>query len=376
MSATLGIDELNHVKDKVMDLVNDWEKNHKRANILIVGKTGVGKSTLINAVFRGDLAKTGTGKPITQKIEEIRKPDFPLTIIDTKGLELAEYASIKDDLIAEVRNRQGDDENSYVHLAWLCLSEEGSRIEPAEIELAKALTESEVKVIIVITKASKFKNNEFEAEVRKEFSGISSDVCLTRGISEKIYDDDDELIAERSVKGIDELISQSYLYIPENQRRSFAKALSLRNKKSLSVKKEQAENFVLVASTTAAAAAAVPLPFSDALTLVPIQISMIWKISEIFGMEFDKGAALPVVSTILGSSAATAAGRMLVSSALKLIPGIGSVAGAAISGVVARQLTQTMGDLYISVLVEMIQAGMELDLSSAIRLFQEKINIS
>ena len=36
-----------------------------RVNILVAGKTGVGKSTLINAVFRGELARTGAGKPVT-----------------------------------------------------------------------------------------------------------------------------------------------------------------------------------------------------------------------------------------------------------------------------------------------------------------------
>ena len=35
-------------------------------NILIAGRSGVGKSTLINAVFEGNLAATGQGRPVTQ----------------------------------------------------------------------------------------------------------------------------------------------------------------------------------------------------------------------------------------------------------------------------------------------------------------------
>ena len=51
------------------------------ANIIVAGITGTGKSTLINAVFgfedsKG--AKTGTGKPITDHMDEYADPDTPM----------------------------------------------------------------------------------------------------------------------------------------------------------------------------------------------------------------------------------------------------------------------------------------------------------
>ncbi len=41
-------------------------KQRGKVNIVIAGKTGVGKSTLVNAVFQGNLAETGDGRPVTQ----------------------------------------------------------------------------------------------------------------------------------------------------------------------------------------------------------------------------------------------------------------------------------------------------------------------
>ena len=57
-------------------------------NVLVAGKTGSGKSTLINALFRENLATTGAGLPITQQLVRITKEGVPLTLYDTKGLEL------------------------------------------------------------------------------------------------------------------------------------------------------------------------------------------------------------------------------------------------------------------------------------------------
>ena len=49
------------------------EANMPDANILVAGITGTGKSTLLNAVFGNEAAKTGTGKPVTDKLYEVLK---------------------------------------------------------------------------------------------------------------------------------------------------------------------------------------------------------------------------------------------------------------------------------------------------------------
>lgn len=46
-------------------IMNDAFNKFGKANIIITGKTGVGKSTLINAIFSEKMAETGVGEPNT-----------------------------------------------------------------------------------------------------------------------------------------------------------------------------------------------------------------------------------------------------------------------------------------------------------------------
>ena len=44
------------------------------ANIMVAGKTGTGKSTLLNAIFGEEVATTGTGRPVLKRNSETAQP--------------------------------------------------------------------------------------------------------------------------------------------------------------------------------------------------------------------------------------------------------------------------------------------------------------
>ena len=251
------------IQDIVAKAFRDATDGLGKINILVVGKTGVGKSTLINSIFRGDFAKTGSGAPVTQGIEEITKPGHPLTIIDTKGIEVADYQKILDDLDEVINNRtQSIDPNVHIHAAWICINCKSSRVEAAEVDLCNYLNSKNIPVITVITKSGK--KDPFIQKVKELLPNANATIPV-RAQDEEDHDEEPPRIMKSH--GLNELIRETAKLIPESQKRAFSAALNTRNAQALEVKREQAEKEVIISAGLAATAAAIPVPFSDAFTL-------------------------------------------------------------------------------------------------------------
>ncbi len=53
-------------------------------NILLMGATGMGKSSLINGLFGEEVAKVGIGKPVNQHLEKYVDEEKGLILWDTR----------------------------------------------------------------------------------------------------------------------------------------------------------------------------------------------------------------------------------------------------------------------------------------------------
>ena len=60
--------DTDKIAQDCINAINDRIRNLYTLNIIIIGKSGVGKSSLINSLFRGNFAETGLGRPVTSEI--------------------------------------------------------------------------------------------------------------------------------------------------------------------------------------------------------------------------------------------------------------------------------------------------------------------
>lgn len=347
--------EVQEMAEKVMEAIHKEYKALKTLNVMILGKTGVGKSTLINNMFNQKLSDTGVGKPVTQAIRKITKPDFPLAIYDTPGLELGGDNAI-DALLEEVMGEidkgfRSGDVGQAIHCIWYCISTPSHRFEQAEIDFLKKFlgktSAYDVPVIIVLTQS--YSKNDVQS-LKKEIEKENLPIINIVPVLAEDYIIDDEYTAK--AYGLDTLSEIMNSVIPDAVRKTFIAV----QKASLELKKGRAQAVVAAAATTAAGTGAIPLPFSDAIALVPEQIGMLAGITAVFGIPIEKGTITAIISSTIGTAGATVLGKTIVANLIKLIPGPGTVVGGMISAATAAALTAALGEAYI-VIMTMICKG-------------------
>lgn len=342
------------IAEDCIKAINDKIRNLKMLNIIVAGKTGVGKSTLINGVFRENLAETGMGKPVTKHMRKISKKDFPLNIYDTRGFELGKDAQseVKDEVIDAIRKGiKSKDVNEAIHCIWYCINTASNRIESEEIEWLKDFAKenelTQVPVIIVLTQSfSKKKAKEMRDMILNE----NIDVIQVIPVLAMDYDIDDEYVAK--AYGLDTLIRVMSEVLPDELQETLQNV----QKASLEEKKRYAQAAVATATAAAFGEGFSPIPFSDCALLIPTQVAMVASITAIFGLDINKSIITAFVSSTLGAGGATIAGKTIVSNLLKFIPGAGTLVGGSISGATAGLLTTALGEAYI-LLMEAVYKG-------------------
>ncbi len=316
-------------------------ENMKPVNIMVIGKTGVGKSTLVNNVFREKLAETGIGRPITKHLRKITKEGVPINIYDTKGLELNNevQTSVKDEIIEKIEQSYKEGEDEHIHIVWYCINTTSSRIEDMEIQMIEEFSKK-IPVIVVLTQSIGKKGE----DMYKYIDSMNLNIKGIQNVMAEPYEISEDIIIPSS--GLKELIEKTYEVIPEAARRAFNNAQQVDIEKKASAARNWAMGYV----ATTFSVGFTPIPFSDAAVLVPLQVTMLAHITSIFGISIDKAMITSIVASIGGTGGATFLGRYIVSNILKLIPGVGTIMGGVISGSTASILTTALAMSYIEVL--------------------------
>ncbi|MBQ6250991.1 GTPase [Ruminococcus sp.] len=351
--------DVNKIAQDAINAIAERIKNLNRLNIIVAGKTGVGKSTLINAVFRDKMAETGIGRPVTDHMRKITKKGVPLCIYDTRGFELGK--EVQNDVKREIadtisRGLAANDINEAVHCIWYCINTASNRIEPEEIQWLREISRenelTQVPIIVVLTQSFSEANAQ---EMRKTLMEENLDIIQVVPVLAESYEI--KGLGTAPAYGLDVLIQVMEEALPEELMDTLQNVQIA----SLKSKKLRAQAAVATAALAAAGEGAAPLPFADCAMMIPTQLGMIASITVIFGFNVSKSIITALLSSTIGSGGATVLGKTVVSNILKLIPGAGSVLGGAISAGTAGVITAALGEAYIGVMELVFKGDMSLD---------------
>lgn len=312
-----------------------------RFNLAIFGKTGVGKSTLINSIFGADVARTGIGEPVTRGSHLYLDKVGHLGIVDTQGLEVGkDNKQIINELDKVIKESRRLPLEEQVHVAWYCVRGMDRRFEDSEAEFIERLDDLGLPVIVVLTQVP-VRDGRFHPDAIT----LAEQIIARRLpiVGERPYMANalrDEWTGQPA-HGLQELLDATFRVAPEGVQGALVAAQEIDQVR----KTREARKHIAIAAASAGGAAASPIPFSDATLLVPIQLGMMARIAQIYKIKFERAALMAVVST----TAATQAGRAAFTGLIKMVPGAGTVAGGAIGAGVASTFTYAMGTAWLSV---------------------------
>ena len=344
-----------------------------RFNLAIFGKTGVGKSTLVNAIFGSEIAKTGIGEPVTRAEHLYLHQSGTLGVLDTRGLEVGKdnaalIAELRDYLHGMRRKPLAD----QLHVAWYCVRAPDRRFESTEADFIRALAELGLPVILVLTQVPRSGDRVHPDAEALAASIAALDLPIQDGLIHYTMALADDFTGQPAY-GLQEVLDATFRGAPDG----VAHAITSAQRIDFDRKRERAEVAVKAATAAATAAGASPIPFSDAALLVPIQIGMMATIAVTYGVSIERSTAASIAAT----AAATTAGRSVVTNMIKFVPGAGTAVAAPISASVAGTFTYAMGHAWMRVCERLARGelnalGGALDSDAVHRIFMDEFKTS
>lgn len=310
----------------------------KRPNVLVLGYTGSGKTTLCQAIFGKDIVPDeDLGKDAKPKTMDFKAYEDPnICVFDSRGMELGQTLDgFLENLRGFMTARQDlSSVDDHIHLAWLTVQGCGGKLDPnGEGYIFKHILDPK-RTILVITKAEITKEYQKAAllKVATEEIGIPRENIVFVGNCD-----------EGTPTGVKELVERSIDLMPEAYREAFIQAQMVdaeRKRQAVLDKKGKAMTIITGAGTAAAAACAVPLPMASGTVLLPIQFGVVASLAALYDVgtaEAMKKAAYPLVARVVGMWAASEVSKVILVFGSILSAAIGSGLTVALGWYVQRQ---------------------------------------
>jgi len=352
--------ELNIIKELLMD--------NRAPRILILGRRGAGKSSLINAIFNEPVAKIGSVLSETGKAEwhAFENDKGAIDILDTRGIgdrsrpESANFTNAIEDIKAEIKVNCPD------AVLFLCKAKEVDAHITKDIEnvieIRKFISSNydyDPPVVALLTQVDeldpkrieppyedKLKQENIKKAVRALNDSFSaSNIGLLKVMPVSAYAEyENDIKSYDNYWNIDILIEYLMEILPNSAQLQLARLSSL--------KKAQVKVARVLTRSTAticAAIAATPIPVADVIPITTAQLGMIMGIAFISGRELSKKSAMEFLAA-LGIN--VGAGFVLREGARALIKFVFPGGGNMISAGVAAAGSWGIGEAAISYFID------------------------
>lgn len=320
---------------------DEWQKfsvgeNRLLPNIMLLGITGCGKSSLINLVFGKELAPVNDVSRGTDGFEIYRGKEHGMgvNLIDSRGYEMEngkgeDFESYYESIKNKMKESREKNPLEKIHIIWYCISVVG-RFQPYDAKILKLLLEdSELssRVAVILTKCDQDDENGSDAKAFREV--IATEIGRSITVFEVSTVPNMELDLEKV------MIWSANLLDDTDLKEAFIASQMI----SLNAKREAAMARIGFYALAAAGIGASPIPMSDSALLIPLQVTMSTNIIHIYGMDSLAG----ISSAVLGNIVVSNLGKAFAGGLLKLIPGVGTFVGGAINAGVASLITSALG---------------------------------
>lgn len=340
--------------EKITDLV-DGIKNRRPPRFLLVGRSGAGKSSLINALTGRYLAKTSdvrVGTTTAQKFGYTLQGKTLFEMIDTRGFSESTASPVdstaEEQLYDAIRVFTPD----AILFLKRCKERDGLNRDIFFLKKLLAVTTSSIPVFIILTQAdemappivkepSKYPltrlDNIYDAEEQIRSALIGNGVKFNRVLSVSsliLWDKEPDKVpqnlwSELRIESdyryqIDHLLH--YLETDIDTRAAIFLMLATRMDE---VTTKMSERLARVFATVAAAIATTPLPVSDLPILLALQSALVMMIAYLGGHELSFESAKKYLIPLSGMGAAGFTTQLLLQQSSKflnvLFPGLGVV---------------------------------------------------
>jgi len=341
----------------------EQKQTGQKLEIVAFGTVSSGKSSLLNALAGRDVFRTDPRGGTTVARSEVPWPGLDkVVLVDTPGL--AEVQGEQRQQLA--RNVAAD--------ADLVLLVVDGPLKDFESRMLEQLASMEKRVIVCLNKADWFRDADRQ-RLREQLAEQTQSLVRPEDIVAlraqpatrtrvRVLAQGGEVEEQVPVEPDIQQLAERMLRVVERDGRELLAANLLLRARGLAADARQQVQAVLDQRAqeivqrnmwqAGGAAALSPLPVLDVAAALAISTKMVVELAHVYRQPVDMATAGRLVSelgknllAVLGATAATPAIGSLVASLLKTAPGIGTIAGGVLQGLVQALVTRWIGQVFI-----------------------------